>query len=249
AGQQAGGGGDPLQRPQRPARHQVRAGDADDRDDQDRRQPPGQQLALRVGEHPLLPDPGVEGTAVGEHHLGTGGELLRRPQRLGDQQPGEQEQQQRPADQQDRVDQGEPQPDGGPQPPPGPGVVHGQAGTTTRYPAPTTVSIRGGSPSFLRRVITVTRTVVVNGSALASQTRSSSSSLDTTPPRALISSSRTPNSLRVRSSGLPPRVTARLAWSSTRSPTVSTGGATGEERRPSARTRATSSSKANGLVR
>ena len=50
----------------------------------------------------------------------------------------------------------------------------------SRYPAPTTVSINGGSPSFLRSVITVTRTVVVNGSVFASHTRSSSSSLDTT---------------------------------------------------------------------
>ena len=59
----------------------------------------------------------------------------------------------------------------------------------------------------------VTRTVVVNGSVLASQTRSSSSSLETTPPRALSSSSRMPNSLRVRSSGSPARVTVRWVWS------------------------------------
>src|SRR5207247_8499761 len=221
---------------------------ADHRDDQDGPDAPGQQLTLRIGEHPLLPGAGVEGTAVGEHHLGTGGELLGRPQRLVDQQPGEHEQQQRPADQQDPVDQRQPQPDRRPQPPTAPRVIN-RHGTTTRYPAPTTVSISGGSPSFFRSVITVTRTVVVNGSALASQTRSSSSSLDTTAPRALTSSSRMPNSLRVSSSGLPARVTARLAWSSTRSPSVSTGGATGDDRRPSARTRATSSSKANGLVR
>src|SRR5437868_6610254 len=68
-----------------------------------------------------------------------------------------------------------------------------------------------GSPSFLRRVITVTRTVVVNGSACSSQTRSRSSSLLTTDPLAPSSTSSTPNALRVSSTGSPARATVRRA--------------------------------------
>ena len=59
--------------------------------------------------------------------------------------------------------------------------------------------------------MTVTRTVVVNGSAFSSQTRSSSSSLETTAPRAASSTSSTPNSLRVSSTGRPARRTVSRA--------------------------------------
>jgi hypothetical protein len=100
-----------------------------------------------------------------------------------------------------------------------------------------------------RNVITVTRTVVVNGSAFSSQTRSSSSSLETTAPRAASSTSSTPNSLRVSSTGRAARVTIRRDGSSAMSPAISTGGAAGVDRRPSARTRAASSANANGLAR
>ena len=47
-------------------------------------------------------------------------------------------------------------------------------------PAPLTVSITGGSPSLRRSRSTVIRTELVNGSAFSSQTRSTSSSFDTT---------------------------------------------------------------------
>src|SRR5450756_293762 len=72
-----------------------------------------------------------------------------------------------------------------------------QAGATphSRYPAPGSVSMGCGSPSFLRSVITVTRTTLLKGSVFSSQTFSSSSSLDTTPPSAASSTSSTPNSL------------------------------------------------------
>ena len=45
-----------------------------------------------------------------------------------------------------------------------------------------TVVIMGGSPTLRRRLANVTRTVLVNGSAWASQTRSSNSSALTTRP-------------------------------------------------------------------
>jgi putative ABC transport system permease protein len=56
------------------------------------------------------------------------------------------------------------------------------------------VSMTGGSPSLRRSRLTVTLTAVVNGSAISSHARSSSSSADTTRPWAASSSSRTPNS-------------------------------------------------------
>ena len=97
--------------------------------------------------------------------------------------------------------------------------------------------------------MTVTRTVVVNGSAFSSHTRSSSSSLLTTAPPAASSTSSTPNSLRVSSTGRPLRLTVRRAGSSSRSPATSIGGTAGVARRPSARQRATSSGKSKGLAR
>src|SRR5581483_839934 len=138
-----------------------------------RRESPGDQLVLGGGGEPGLPVAGVHVLPVGEHHAGTRGELVGRAQRVPDQQPREQEQQARRAHQEYPVEQGQPQPYRRPQPPLPPGVVNGHV-AATRYPAPTTVSISGGSPSFFRNVITVTRTVVVNGSVCASQTRSSS---------------------------------------------------------------------------
>ena len=118
-----------------------------------------------------------------------------------------------------------------------------------RYPAPTTVSITAGSPSLRRNVITVTRTVVVNGSAFSSHTRSRSSSLDTTPPSAASRTSSTPNSLRVNSTGLPSRAAVRRAGSNSMPAARRIGGVAGVDRRPRARTLATSSAKANGLAR
>src|SRR4051794_29652861 len=80
----------------------------------------------------------------------------------------------------------------------------GSAGDThSRYPAPLTVSITGGSPSFRRSVITDMRTVLVNGSTFSSHTRLSSSSGLTTAPSALISTSSTPNSFGVSSTARP----------------------------------------------
>ena len=72
----------------------------------------------------------------------------------------------------------------------------------------------GGSPSFFLSFMTVTRTVLVNGSALASQTPSSSSSALTTRRSAASSARRTPNSLFVRDSRVPSRVAARRPGSS-----------------------------------
>ncbi len=134
-------------------------------------------------------------------------------------------------------------------PPLRPQPEHRRRAGSIRYPDPTTVSMIAGSPSLRRNVIIVTRTVVVKGSAFSSHTRSSSSSLLTTAPCAVSSVSSTPNSLRVSSIGSPCRVTVRLPGSSSMSPAVSTGGAAGVVRRPSARTRATSSANANGLGR
>ena len=109
--------------------------------------------------------------------------------------------------------------------------------------------ISSGMSVALRSVITVTRTVVVNGSAFSSHTRSNRSSLLTTAPLAVSSTSSTPNSLRVSSTGVPARVTVRLAGSNTTSSAANTGGDAGVARLPSARTLATSSGKANGLPR
>jgi hypothetical protein len=112
-----------------------------------------------------------------------------------------------------------------------------------------TVSISGGSPSLPRSRLMVAFTVVVNGSAASSQTRSSSSSVGTARLRAASRYSSTANSLGVSSSRTPPRVATRRAGSSSRSSWVSTVGSAGWERRPIARTRATSSAYANGLGR
>jgi hypothetical protein len=94
----------------------------------------------------------------------------------------------------------------------------------------------------------VTVTVRVNRSAFSSHTRSSRSSALSTPPSAIISSSRTAISLRLSGTGRPSRLTRRLARSSSRPPRVITGAAAGL-RRASERTRATSSANANGLTR
>src|SRR6266511_931181 len=149
------------------------------------------------------------------------------------QQAGAREQEEHP------VQQGQLQPHGGAEP----------AGPQSRYPTPTTVSTSGGRPSLRRRFMTVTRTVLVNGSACSSQTRSSSSSELTTTPSAAISTSSTPNSLRVRRIGRSSLVTSRLAGSRRTSWRSSRGGNGSRARRASARTRATSSSQANGLPR
>src|SRR5258708_829443 len=63
-----------------------------------------------------------------------------------------------------RVQQGQPCPEGQPR------AAH------IRYPLPTTVSISGGSPSLRRSRAIVTETILLNGSACASHTCSSSSS-------------------------------------------------------------------------
>src|SRR5262249_35017763 len=78
---------------------------------------------------------------------------------------------------------------------------HGQPWDAhSRYPLPTTVSISGGSPSLRRSRATVTETMLLNGSRLASPTCSSSSSALTTRPSAARSSSTIRNSLRGRDS-------------------------------------------------
>lgn len=53
-----------------------------------------------------------------------------------------------------------------------------------RYPDPGTVSMTCGSPSFLRSLTIVVRTVFVNGSMCSSHTFSSRSSAETSAPRA-----------------------------------------------------------------
>src|ERR1700726_801544 len=68
------------------------------------------------------------------------------------------------------VQQGQPGPDGQPH------AAH------IRYPLPTTVSISGGSPSLRRSRAIVTETMLLNGSAYASHTCSSSSSALTRAP-------------------------------------------------------------------
>src|SRR5581483_11423287 len=108
----------------------------------------------------------------------------------------------------------------------------------SRYPTPGTVSITAGSPSFLRSVIIVTRTTLVNGSMCSSQACSRSCSELTTAPSARSSTSRTANSLRVSSTGLPSRSTSRRPGSSWMPERSRTGGSGAEARRPSARTRA-----------
>src|SRR4051794_41658683 len=85
----------------------------------------------------------------------------------------------------------------------------------------------GGSPSLRRSVMTHMRTVFVNGSACSSQTRSSSSSVDTAWPAADSSASSTPNSFGVRSSMRSPRCASRRPGSSSRSPWRRTGGGGG----------------------
>src|SRR5271168_2270826 len=93
------------------------------------------------------------------------------------------------------------------------GVQHGQPcpdgqprAAHIRYPVPTTVWISGGSPSLRRSRASVTETMLLNGSAWASHTCSSSSSALTRAPPAASSISRIPNSLRVRDSGRPARL-------------------------------------------
>src|SRR3569833_893097 len=118
-----------------------------------------------------------------------------------------------------------------------------------RYPAPGTVSMRGGSPSLRRSRIMVTRTVLLNGSMFSSHAFSSSRCTETTPPPARSSSVRTANSLMARSIGRPSRVTW-CWWLSRRRPLRSRiGPSGGAVRRVSAWTRAASSTRAKGLVR
>jgi hypothetical protein len=130
AGQPPRGGRHPVQGAQRPAGDEVRPGHPDDAHRQYRGQALLQQLALGAGEELPLPLAGVEGTAVGQHHVGTGRELVGRAQRLPDQQPRQQDEQGGRADQQDAVEQGEPQPYGRPQLPPRTGVVDGHGSVT-----------------------------------------------------------------------------------------------------------------------
>jgi len=92
-------------------------------------------------------------------------------------------------------------------------------------------------------------TAVVNGSASASQTRSSSSSADTIRSPAASRHSRTANSFGLRSSRRPALNATRRAGSTVRSPTVSTGGTATDGRRASALILATSSAKSKGLGR
>lgn len=92
-------------------------------------------------------------------------------------------------------------------------------------------------------------TVVVNGSAASSHTRSSSSSVETTRPWAVSRCSSTATSFGLSASRAPARVAVRCAGSSRRSPCTSTGGVAERELRLTARIRATSSAYANGLGR
>ena len=107
----------------------------------------------------------------------------------------------------------------------------------------------GGSPSLARSRRIVVLTAVVNGSAASSQTRSSSSSAETTRPAAASRHSRTANSFGLSSSRRPARDATRRAGVEAQVPGCSTGGNGAAARRPSARTRATSSAKSNGLGR
>ncbi len=109
--------------------------------------------------------------------------------------------------------------------------------------------ITGGSPSLRRRVITVTRTTLVNGSVFSSQAFSSSCSADTTAPSLRISTSSTANSLGARWICRPSRCTSRRFGSSRMPARSRTGGSGMLVRRPRARTRAISSLNAKGLGR
>ena len=105
----------------------------------------------------------------------------------------------------------------------------------------------GGSPSLARRRLTVILTVLVNGSAISSHTRSSSSSVVTTRPCAPSSSSRTPSSLGLRARARPARMATRRAVSRDRSPWTSVGASAWVGRRARARMRATSSASSERL--
>ena len=107
----------------------------------------------------------------------------------------------------------------------------------------------GGSPSLARSRPMVVLTVVVNRSAFSSHTRSSSSSAVTSAPPAASRHSSTANSFGVRANRRPARTATRLAGSADRSAQVRTGGSGVTARRASARIRATSSAKSNGLGR
>ena len=97
--------------------------------------------------------------------------------------------------------------------------------------------------------MTVTRTTLVKGSVFSSQAFSSSCSAETTEPSLRIRTSRTANSLGARWTSLPSRKTSRRLGSSLMPARSRTGGSGALVRRPSARTRAVSSVKANGLGR
>src|SRR3954463_3155853 len=78
------------------------------------------------------------------------------------------------------------------------------------------------------------RTVFVNGSACSSQTRSSSSSVETAWPAADSSASRTPNSFGVRSRIAPARRAPRRPGTSPRAPGIELEVAVAQDRRPRA---------------
>src|SRR5262249_17675314 len=167
--------------------------------------------------------PGAPRPAGGELHLGTHHARPRQlppDQQVADRDQGGAGQQEQPA-----VQGGQPQPQRGPH--------------RIRYPTPGTVSITGGSPSLPRSVITVIRTLLVNGAACSSHAFSSSRSALTTAPSACSSTSSTANSLRDSGRKRP----CRLAWCSGTSSVTparcSTGGSAGRTRRPSAWIRAT----------
>ena len=121
-----------------------------------------------------------------------------------------------------------------------------------RFPVPITVSI-GESPaastSLRRRVPTVTRTVLVNGSACSSHTWSSSSSWEMTRPAFTMKYRNNANSLPVSASSASARVATWRAVSRQRSPTSSTAPEVPASRRSRLRTRALSSAYAKGFTR
>ena len=108
----------------------------------------------------------------------------------------------------------------------------------------------GGSPSLARSRRMVVLTAVVNGSAASSQTRSSSSSAETTRPGGGEQALQHGELLRAEVQAPPGpgrdpagRVEGQVAAA------PASGGSGGVARRASARMRATSSAKSNGLGR
>src|SRR5450755_1901474 len=123
----------------------------------------------------------------------------------------------------------------------------GHHASPIRYPPPRSVWMTGGSPSLARSRRIAVLTAVVKGSAASSQTRSSSSSAETTRPAEASRHSRTANSFGLSSRRRPARNATRRLGSRVTSPLSSVGGSAAAERRPRARMRATSSEKSKGF--